>query len=431
MNGSAFRLKVFNTLCILFVTSIVCIFIKDLFSEWSFSSYQISEFLINYEGGFVRRGLLGELLFWFAEYSGIDVVLTIKVISVVCCVSVCLFFVREFLKRGYSLYIIPLCFFCGGIILSMSWIRKDFLMFCCFISILLIYRKGSIPLLLKIILINLISVFMILTHEVFGFFTFPVVFFLLFYVFRKSMAVFTSGLIAFISLLPCLLAFLLVLHAHGSPEIAQAIWNSWSKFSVNELPSLSADNAIGALGWSSGNTFSYHFSINFLKEEYYLLSIWYWVLVCFSVYYISTNVLSVFKKNPEVYTVNDRKILTAILLFQFLCLLPLFTVLSIDYLRIFSYLTVSSFALFLIIPSKIFTDLVPAFGLRGIQQLNAWTDQLLPPSRTTVAFLMLTIGISYSGYALKTIWMSTMIYRIFLLLSEPILLLRDHFLKVF
>jgi len=432
MNESALRLKIFNTLYILFIISIISVFFKDLFSEWSFTTYQISEFLINYEGGFVRRGLLGQLLFWFTKYSGIDVILTIKAISVICCVAVCWFFIREFLKKGYALYIIFLCFFCGGIIMAEALIRKDFLMLGCFILILLTYRKKTIPLFLKIVLINLISVFMILTHEVFGFFTLPVVFFLLVYVFwkKKQMNILVSGLVAFISILPGLIAFLSVLDAHGTPAIAQAIWDSWRGLSMEALtPVLPSGNAIHFLGWPSGSTFFFHFNINFLKEEYYLLSIWYWLLAFFVVYYIMTNASLVFKKQPEVYTLDDRKVLSAILSFQFFCLLPLFLFLSIDYIRLFFYLTTSSFALFMLIPSKIFTELFPRPWLRGMYKLNSKIDILLPPSKTTVAFLMMVIGISYSGFVLKTIWMSTMIYRIFLLFSEPILMLRDHFLR--
>ncbi|GHV32605.1 hypothetical protein FACS1894177_08840 [Bacteroidia bacterium] len=243
------------------------------------------------------------------------------------------------------------------------------------------------------------------------------------------MNVFVSGLIAFISLLPALLAFLSVLLAHGTPAIAQAIWDSWSGLYGKEFTPVPDDNAIHFLGWPSVSTFSFHFNINFLKEEYYLLSIWYWALVFFTVYYISTNASLVFKTRQEVYTTDDRKVLSAVFSFQFLCLLPLFTFLSIDYIRLFFYLTASSFALFLIVSPKIFTELFPRPWLQGMQKLNARIDVLLPPSRTTVSFLMMIIGISYTGYVLKTIWMSTMIYRIFLLFSEPILILRDYFLR--
>ncbi|MDR1561645.1 MAG: hypothetical protein LBS54_00985 [Dysgonamonadaceae bacterium] len=412
------------------VLSIACIFIKNLFEEWSFSSYQISEFLINYSGGFVRRGLLGEILLWFTRVTGVDVVWTIKVISVVCCVSVVWFFTVMFRRKGYPLYLIPLCFFCGGIVMSEVWIRKDFLMFCCFIPVLWIYGRTGLPLVVKVLLINLITVFMILTHEVFGLFTLPALFFLLYKsVKERGLPVAGSALLAAVSLLPSVIAFVMVTGVHGNGETAQIIWDSWCAVSGIEQSPLPGNNALAFLDSSGTETFRWHFGINFLREEHYLLPVWYWLAVVFTVYYISTNAALVFRKSPEAYTADDRLTFAAVWSFQFLCLLPMFIGLSIDYIRIFFYLTASSFALFLIIPKETLKGLFPTFWLNGINRLNLHLDRLLPPNRTVVTLLMLTVGISYSGFVLKTIWMSTALYRIFLLLSEPFLLLRDYVLQ--
>jgi len=107
----------------------------------------------------------------------------------------------------------------------------------------------------------------------------------------------------------------------------------------------------------------------------------------------------------------------------------MFIALSIDYIRIFFYLTASSFALFLIIPQNVLQRIFPEFWKKWMEKLNTGLDVILPPTKTSVAFLMLIIGISFSGFVLKTIWMSTMVYRIFLLFSMPITLLRDYFLN--
>ncbi|MDR0686815.1 MAG: hypothetical protein LBF79_05110 [Dysgonamonadaceae bacterium] len=407
--------------------SVASIIVKDLLEDWSFTSYQISEFLINYQGGFVRRGLLGEILFRFTKATGIDVVLTVKIISVVCCAYVVMFFTATFKKRGYPLYIIPLCFFCGGIIMSEVWIRKDFMMFCCFIPILLIYNKKNMCLAVKIMVINLIAVFMILNHEVFVFFTLPPLFFLFYKSLReKTISVAGSITMTVLSLMPCIVAFTMVILMHGDSITAQQIWDSWHVISGKPLNLLPDNNAVAFLGSSGTDTFVWHFGINFLREEYYLLPVWYWLLVLLIVYYISINAAMVFRKNPVMlYNADDRTTLSAVWSFQFICLLPMFIGLSIDYLRVFFYLTASSFAIFLIVPKETLKSLFPIFWLKGIDKFNALIDGLLPPNRTVVALLMLTVGISYSGFVLKTIWMSTAVYRILLLLSEPILLLRD------
>ena len=44
--------------CLIFISSIIILFDKFLYpSDWT-----TSEWLINYQGGFIRRGLIGEIL---------------------------------------------------------------------------------------------------------------------------------------------------------------------------------------------------------------------------------------------------------------------------------------------------------------------------------------------------------------------------------
>ena len=430
MNHSKLRLKIFNILFILFLCSIASVFFMDLFSPFDYSSWQISEFLINYQAGFVRRGLLGELLFLMAKNTNINIIWVIKIISVFCCFFVCGFFTKSFLKKGYSLYLLPLCFFCGGIIMSNIWIRKDFMMFCFFIPTLLIYASKTIPEWIKLGLMNILSVVMILNHEVYVFFSLPffyIMFFHKYYSLNKNIVL--SGIYSFLILLPSILTFLLVSLNHGDVAVSQAIWDSWDKITPEEIEQSAWGNAIRSIGWSSTETLRFHFKINFLIDEYYLLSIWYWLITFVVVYYLVTNTLLVFKKTPESYTKEDRNILSSVFCFQFLCLLPMFVALSVDYIRIFFYLTASSFAIFLIIPKETLLDMFPVFWKKWVGKINSGLDIILSPSRTSVAFLMLIVGISYSGFVLKTIWMSTMIYRIFLLFSQPIILFRDYFLN--
>ena len=39
--------------------------------RWGHESWQLSEWLINYAGGFVRRGLLGSLVWWISHWTGL------------------------------------------------------------------------------------------------------------------------------------------------------------------------------------------------------------------------------------------------------------------------------------------------------------------------------------------------------------------------
>jgi hypothetical protein len=141
-----------------------------LFSPYAYEGWLVSEFLINYQAGFVRRGLLGEILLFFAKNFNINVEWTVKIFCALCFIICCIFFVKLFMKKKYSLYILPLCFFLGGVVLSDHWIRKDYMFFCFFIPVLWFYSNQHLSLTIKLIAINILSVFIILSHEVFVFF---------------------------------------------------------------------------------------------------------------------------------------------------------------------------------------------------------------------------------------------------------------------
>lgn len=322
------RTKILNTLFIIFFIGLIFNFIKGILFPYTYSSWQISEFMINYQGGFVRRGLLGEGLYYLAKNYNVDIILTIKILCAVLYLSVCSFFVYAFRKKSYPLYILPLGFFCGALIMGDNpvhyyWIRKDCLMIFSLILTLLICFKTNIPLFAKILIINILSIFVILNHEIFVFFSFPVFFFILFSHFKKK-----GSYLAFIHptvcLLPIVLATAIVTLAHGNADTTQIIWNSWAHF-LPEKDILPIGYSIAALGWDSIGTFITHFKFNFLSVGQY--SIWSVVAWCFIfpvVYYISVNVLFVFRKTPEDFTEKHRVILSSIFLFQLLCLLPVF-----------------------------------------------------------------------------------------------------------
>ena len=139
---------------LLFLITLLWRFIKQLFTTYGYESWNISEFLINYQGGFIRRGLTGEILLFISRNFNINIEWTIKIVCVICLAMVSIFFIKAFLKKGYSLYILPLCFFLGSGIFSSCWIRKDYLFFCFFIPIIVSFGKNNLPILLKFIIVN-------------------------------------------------------------------------------------------------------------------------------------------------------------------------------------------------------------------------------------------------------------------------------------
>ena len=378
-----FKTKILNILYFLFLISLLSRLIADAIEISGDKAWGISEFLINYQGGFIRRGLLGEILFFLTKHSNINVDWTIKIICLISLIFVCSFFVKSFLKKGYTLYILPPCFFCGSLILSGDWVRKDAIMICFLIAILWSWSYFNIKQNRKTtgsILINFLAILIILTHEVFAFFALPILF-LLFYNYYKRKGHLKSIIYSLLSLLPTFFAFLLMIVKHGDQQTAQAIWDSWQTLSLKESSEVPLWNSIGAVGWETKWTIEMHLKHNFLTIDNGLISTLYWIVVFPIVYYILTNALSVFKKQANIYTEDDRTILSSIVLFQLLCLLPVICFLSCDYMRVCFYWSTSSFAFFLLIPKKIQKEIFPSWFIRTTQKTNNCLDYLLSPTR--------------------------------------------------
>lgn len=419
-----------KVLFILFSLSIIGRVITNFLKIRTCYSWQISEFLINYQGGFVRRGLLGEILLFFTKIFSMNaeqIELTIKIISLICLVVVCAWFVKAFLKRGYSLYILPLCFFLGGVALTSDWIRKDYMFFCFFIPIFYFYAKNDLPMWMKILIINILSIPIILTHEVFVFFTFPILFLLLFKHY-ESKGILRSIIFSLLCLLPGILAFLSTLLWKGDQEIAQNIWNSWAE--ILNLEKEEIGSAVEAIGWSSSETFKMHFTINFLTidrvKDFPIPSLLGWMITFPVIYYISTNALLVFRKNEKIFTKCDKTILSYILIFQLLCLFPVFAILSVDYVRIIFYWIASSFAIFLLIPAEKITELFPSAFVCFVERVNLLFNKKYLQTKTFIILLMLFLGITSVGFEIIGIIRSTMIFNIIRLIRLLFLPFLDH-----
>jgi hypothetical protein len=414
-----------NIIFFLFLSSLLFRLLRQVFSTYSLESWQLSEFLINYQGGFVRRGLLGELLLFLTLNTNINIEWTVKIICLISFAAVCIFFIKVFLKRGYALYILPLCFFLGMGILSDNWIRKDYLMLYFFILILQVYQ-GNLTTTIKIAIINALFIFILLTHEVFAFFSLPIVL-LLFFTLYKNKGILQSLILSILALLPSISCFLLALYYHGNSETAQTIWDSWQSVATNKTPKLiseTSDNAVASIGWKSQATFRDHFTMNFLAIDKDVLSFFIWCITFPVVYYISTNILMVFRKTENSFKSDDKMVLSSILIFQLLCLLPMFIILSCDYIRIFFYWIASSFAIFLIIPNETIKSLVPFSFFNFIERLNQCLSNILLPNKSILILLILFIGISSYSFYFESMISNSLLYNVLYILSKPFVLLK-------
>lgn len=402
-----------NVLFTLFLIAIYKSFKEAMLTEYGLGSYFISEFLINYQGGFVRRGLIGEILFFLRGIVPFDVEWTVKILCAICFLLVCSFFVYHFIKRKFSLYILPLCFFCGALVINNEyWIRKDSLMILFLIASLWIFQvPKKLPFTVKILIVNFLLIFMTLSHEVFAFISIPVFIVLLINLFKEK-GIIKSLLMSLLCLCPTIIAFFSVMYAKGDYQIAQTIWDSWHILLNKELTPVDYNNSIGALFWGTIATVKSHFSEIFLTIDWEVLSVFVWMIILPVIYYISTNFLSVFHKKGSNFNEEKKTILSAILIFQFICLLPLFLGLSKDYIRLAFYLITSAFAIFLLIPFDTLKSLFPQFYIRFIEKLNHAISKLIPPSKPVLVLLMLIVGISNWGFNIYDTLTSTMLYQV-------------------
>ena len=405
-----------NSAYILLILSLIFQFTQQILTTYGYDSWEISEFLINYQGGFVRRGLTGEILIFCAKHFNINVEWTVKIVSIICFLAVCVFFVTAFLKKGYSLYILPLSFFLGSLIFNICfWTRKDPLMLLSLITILWVFNKTN-KMYVKFLAINILIVITLFVHEVFVFFALPVLFLLLFNHYKHKGNV-QSMVLSFSFLLPSIFSFFLTVVYSGDFIIAHKIWRSWIVV-LDIDTNISSPAAIGALGWNAISTFIYHFTANFLKKDMLIVPVFVWSVTFPIIYYIATNALFVFRKTEYIFTNKDKTILSSVLLFQLLCLFPVFLILSCDYGRVIFYWIASSFAIFLLTPHDKIEKSMPTVFVGYTEQINNVLENIMRPTKTTVTLLMMFIGISTINFSIDKIICSSMVYNILYILSE-------------
>ena len=87
------------------------------------NTWQITELLINYQGGFVRRGIVGEFFYWLSPY--IDTQMAIYVFCITCSILFFYLIFRDTIRKGYSILLLPSAFLLSSLFVSLHWVRKD------------------------------------------------------------------------------------------------------------------------------------------------------------------------------------------------------------------------------------------------------------------------------------------------------------------
>lgn len=435
-----FTLKrvIFFSFYIIFIISLFYILYLQIRNGYAKESWQISEFLINYQGGFVRRGLIGEILLNLYKYCNIDPYLAILSLSLFSYVTLLFFFMYSFLKKGFPIILLPFTFFLGGPILHNMWVRKDIIITLFFIMALYFSIKKSN---IYIILTNLCLMIAILIHEGVAFFGLPII--LLVFInnnfYNAKFSLKKSFLFSIFKLSPSIIILLMCIYFNGSLAVETMIRQSWEivKFPLQSTMGMgwgpweivkfplttsanSTINAISALSWSVKDTLLFFTGLKMFDGGIYAPIAWSLIILLIYHFLANTNKIKIliFKTNENF----NKTSFSNILIFQLLMLMPLL-IIGFDYGRWIFFWVSSSFAILVLIPPERLTIIFPRFISCISPRINAFLDSIIVVSKDLIYVIPFFIGFTHFSWNLDWYFESIPIIIIFRSISKFIYLI--------
>lgn len=211
------------------------------------SSWSITEWLISYDGGFVRRGIGGEIVKTLSFVFELSPSIIIVILSVVSWLFLLFLVLRES-KGLLPSYIVLSPVFLGMPIYSEFLVRKDVLgLLLLAVSFLVIRSWSGIK---KYVAVSSLLTFGVLNHESVIFYGFPII--ILTEVFANKDVEWKRNLVPYF---PLLLVGLVVVISKGNEDTALQIsyfWNSFFTEKYAEFCCLDENPAaIDAIGWTT------------------------------------------------------------------------------------------------------------------------------------------------------------------------------------
>lgn len=411
------RIFFFSYCTLIFVKFLFITIIRDCFinpqNKFLLEIWNLSDWLVNYNNGFVRRGLWGEFFLYLYNSYNLDIIQGIYLITIISTIALILFTIYFFRKKGLSVFLLPCALLLGSFTMhNITSFRRDALMLLLIFLTLYLYRKwieNDRKRWIYYILLSLTGIFVILTHEA-SFFCF--VPFIVFDYFNRNRnrTLLQRGASTAIFILPILLTMGCACIFKGNEEVANNIWNSYAPYFQEKFGEmLPIGDGVEALGWSTRYAVNHHIEKNFLTLlPGNIPSIFAWCIVFFLALYLMVNVnkIRLFEYEREDI---DKEHLATILFIQLAGMLPLFTVLSCDYGRLFIYWSLSSFFIFTHLRKEVY----PLFSTMGKSINKIYGKNLF---NTTWFYVMasITIVLPFWGFndPLRTSVIGNIIYLI-------------------
>ncbi len=236
-----------------FILIIISTIYNLLINRNYYNVWTIGEWLINYQGGFVRRGLLGSIIYKLSYGLNINPISIVHLLTILFFISF-LYLLKDCRKYFSTLFLLSPIVSLSPL-LGNYLVRKDVsgIVAYALCTNLIIKEKNFT----NFLLINLISSISILNHESYFFYSIPSLYLLHFFSSKKSISNnnFLKIYKTIIYIMPTLIVSILVFYFNGNYEIASKINQSWLNFSsiitnTQFINPFFPSGAIGSLSWT-------------------------------------------------------------------------------------------------------------------------------------------------------------------------------------
>ena len=384
----------------------------------------VNDMLINYEGGFVRRGLFGELLFLARSIIPFSVVGAIVVIYYVGVALLAVLLVKMFRRNGWSLYLLPfpVCLYvylCDPYFLVGR--RDCWLLMLAYLCFFLYHKYVVHRWWGDLIGCVAVQLFSLLLHEASLFFIFPII-----AAHDLSRQYIRSGSLikAFLKCAshwwPIVVVALLLVTYHGNQDVVRDFWMSWAPyFDITE--ELINDSYISR---TLNNSFWYNMTEAvwpvWKGVIVWRIPVWPFNLYLFACTYYLVTRFNTIRLGIKLPTDIDKVQLSNIVLLLFCSMFVFMVFVSCDWGRGFAYWVIASFMFF-----SFFGTIgdFPVFLTKTSSRLQNWIDRSrFLNSQWGYYLLLVTLPLSFMGAALSAMYPFIPLTLKHILIGHPIVI---------
>lgn len=379
-------LNIFNVLLILYCVKQILDIVLNIYHSTiiDLNNWGLTEWLINYQGGFVRRGLIGEMVFQlscvFNVYPNV-IVFVLALLSF--CVAV-FFIAKIIIKKEWCWWMLPMVFFLNDVTPA----RKDYLIFSAILLLFYLYTVIKKPI-WKFIILNIVVIVASNIHEVFFVFVFPFCFLLV----LSDSEIQLSKIVKLLFFIPSIVMFVILGMNIGDNAMAQSIHNSLISIMPIGFPS-EPFCSIDAIGWDPAHFREGCIRDNFMSSDYGIPVLAVRPLLILLIAYFTSNIIRVF--NNSISEEEHQAQRTIVYFNMFIAIVMLCTSFD-DFTRLIEFWTITSLVIYTVIPSRKILAAFPAFFVGIVNKWDGIVCKFLRPNKVLFVLLILFMGGSSCG----------------------------------